>query len=282
MLSVTNLDDKMEGHYQQVRGLQYYYVTQGHGKQDVLFLHGFLGSHVIFLEGLSEIHVEDTHRLIAVDLLGHGATEGAELHYRFSAKEQVADLAYFIRHFCQKPVILIGYSMGARLALSLATQHPGLCKGLVLEGGHFGISSETERQSRQSLDAQRADEIISDYSSFLKYWQDISLFNTTHARAMSSNYKEIQQNQLPIWMANSLLGFGAGTMPCVEHRLTSLRMPVLLLVGEDDSKYKAINQRMHLMLPSSYLSIVKGAGHRVHWDAPKTWQKEIELFITQL
>ena len=272
----------MREQHQQVRGLQYYYLTQGDGQQDVVFLHGFLGSHAIFNEGLSEIDFASTHRLISVDLLGHGASGGAELHYRFSAKEQVADLAFFIGHYCQKPVILVGYSMGARLALSLATQHPNLCKGLVLESGHFGISSETERQSRQSLDAHRADEIMSDYSSFLRYWEDISLFNTPHARAINSAYKQIQQNQQPIWIANSLLGFGAGTMPCVENRLTSLHMPVLLLVGEDDSKFKAINQRMHLMLPYSYLSITKGAGHRVHWDNPKMWQKEIEMFISQL
>lgn len=272
----------MREQHQQVRGLQYYYLTQGDGQEDVVFLHGFLGSHAIFNEGLSEIDLASTHRLISVDLLGHGASGGAELHYRFSAKEQVADLAFFIGHYCQKPVILVGYSMGARLALSLATQHPNLCKGLVLESGHFGISSETERQSRQSLDAHRADEIMSDYSSFLRYWEDISLFNTPHARAINSAYKQIQQNQQPIWIANSLLGFGAGTMPCVENRLTSLHMPVLLLVGEDDSKFKAINQRMHLMLPYSYLSIIKGAGHRVHWDNPKMWQKEIEMFISQL
>ena len=164
----------MRGQHQQVRGLQYYYLTQGDREQDIVFLHGFLGSHAIFNEALSEIDLASTHRLVSLDLLGHGASEGAELHYRFSAKEQVADLAYFIRHYCQKPVILVGYSMGARLALSLATQYPSLCKGLVLESGHFGISSETERQSRQSLDAQRADEIMSDYSSFLRYWEDIS------------------------------------------------------------------------------------------------------------
>jgi len=133
----------MEGYYQQVRGLQYYYITKGHGKQDVIFLHGFLGSHAIFLEGLLDTNLVHTHRLILMDLLGHGVTEGAELYYRFSAKEQVADLAYFIRHHCQKPVILCGYSMGARLALSLAIQHPNLCRGLVLESGHFGICTET-------------------------------------------------------------------------------------------------------------------------------------------
>ena len=52
------------------------------------------------------------------------------------------------------------------LRFHLAIQHPNLCKGLVLESGHFGISTEMERQSRQSLDAQRADEIMADYSSF--------------------------------------------------------------------------------------------------------------------
>lgn len=272
----------MDGFHQQVRGIQYYYTTQGHGEQDVLFLHGFLGSHEMFEEPLSKNLLMNTHRLILIDLLGHGATDGAELHYRFSAKEQVADVADFIRHNCQKPVIIVGYSMGARLALSLAIQHPSLCKGLVLESGHFGISTEMERQSRQSLDAQRADEIMADYWSFLRYWENITLFNTPNARSLSTAYKRVQQTQQPSYIANSLLGFGAGTMPCVEDRLCSLRMPVLLMVGEDDSKFIAINQRMHLMLPSSYLSIINGAGHRVHWDAPKTWLKEIELFISQL
>ena len=64
------LGSNMEGYYQQVRGLQYYYITKGHGKQDVIFLHGFLGSHAIFLEGLLETDLIDTHRLILMDLLG--------------------------------------------------------------------------------------------------------------------------------------------------------------------------------------------------------------------
>ena len=48
-----------------------------------------------FFEDFIETDLVDTHRLILIDLLGHGATEGAELHYRFSAKEQVADLAFY-------------------------------------------------------------------------------------------------------------------------------------------------------------------------------------------
>ena len=155
----------MDGFHQQVRGIQYYYTTQGHGEHDVLFLHGFLGSHEMFEEALSKNLLMNTHRLILIDLLGHGATDGAELHYRFSAKEQVADVADFIRHNCQKPVIIVGYS-GRSTCTLIGYSIPSLCKGLVLESGHFGISTEMERQSRQSLDAQRADEIMADYSSF--------------------------------------------------------------------------------------------------------------------
>ena len=40
LLSVMILGSNMEEYYQQVRGLQYY-ITKGHGKQDVIFLHGF-------------------------------------------------------------------------------------------------------------------------------------------------------------------------------------------------------------------------------------------------
>ena len=82
-------------------------------------MHGFLGSHAIFNEALSEIELASTHRLVSLDLLGHGASEGAELHYRFSAKEQVADLAYFIRHYCQKPVILFEWGVSPQYPLSL-------------------------------------------------------------------------------------------------------------------------------------------------------------------
>ena len=86
----------------------------------------------------------------------------------------------------------------------------------------------------------------------------------------------------PSGLLIAYLGFGAGTMPCLEDRLTRLRIPVLLLVGEDDSKFIAINQRMHLMLPSSYLSIVNRSWPSRALGRPKNLAERNRTFISQL
>ena len=74
------------------------------------------------------------------------------------------------------PVFLYGYSMGARLALSLAIEKPNLLQGLILESGTFGIEVEAERQARQALDGARADQIIGNFDNFLNEWQNMNLF----------------------------------------------------------------------------------------------------------
>jgi len=243
----------------------------------VILLHGFMGSGGIFEDLAREL--ARNVRVIALDLLGHGSSEGAEMHYRFSTKEQVADLRTFIERMNDRPVILMGYSMGARLALSFAVKYPQLLAGLVLESGSFGIEDPTEAQTRQSLDGHRADEIQANFNDFLVRWNAMPLFQSVHSKALPSEYASIQKFQDPFWMANSLLGFGTGTMPCLHHELAKLEVPTQLLVGGDDSKFTAINQRMHQQIPNSYLSIIRKSGHRVHVDAPEQWLQTVQPFI---
>jgi 2-succinyl-6-hydroxy-2,4-cyclohexadiene-1-carboxylate synthase len=243
----------------------------------VILLHGFMGSGAIF-EELSLELAHDT-RVITLDLLGHGSSEGAEMHYRFSTNEQVADLRTFIERMNDRPVILMGYSMGARLALSFAVKYPQLLAGLILESGSFGIEDPTEAQTRQSLDGHRADEIQANFNDFLVRWNAMPLFQSLHSKVLPSEYATIQKFQDPFWMANSLLGFGTGTMPCLHHELAKLEVPTQLMVGGDDTKFMAINQRMHQQIPNSYLSIIRKSGHRVHVDAPEQWLQTVQPFI---
>lgn len=247
----------------------------------MIFLHGFMGSGAIFEEFANELlsNITKDYRVIALDIIGHGHSEGAEMHYRFSTQEQVADLRSFIERMSDHPVVLMGYSMGARLALSLALRYPKLLVGLILESGSFGIIDPTEAQTRQSLDGHRADELRANYSEFVHQWNRMPLFSTKHSKPLPKKYTTIQREQDPYWMANSLLGFGSGTMPCVHDQLCSLDTPTQLLVGGDDTKFIAINQRMHQQIPNSYLSIIRESGHRVHNDAPKQWLSTIQSFI---
>lgn len=260
----------------QIRGIKYHFqIHQDNPAFPVLvFLHGFMGSGKIFDALIQKI--TSFCNPVTIDLLGHGKTEGAELHYRFSTKEQVADIVKLIQEQLSSPVFLYGYSMGARLALNVTLHRPDLAQGLILESGTFGIEVEAERQARQALDASRADQIISNYPEFLNQWSALDLFRHD---SQSMELTSIQRDQNPFWMANSLLGFGTGTMPCLKTRLPEIVSPTLLLTGELDSKFTRINQAIKKGIEHSELAIIPKSGHRVHANAPMETANLIHHFI---
>lgn len=264
-----------------VRGISYY-INQHQDNPNLpnlILLHGFLGSGKVFEHLIP--HLKSYCNPITIDLLGHGKTEGAELHYRFSTKEQVADLIKLISEQISSPIFLYGYSMGARLALQIALIRPDLLQGLMLESGTFGIEDETERQARQALDASRADQIMGNFKGFLDEWKTKPLFQSSLSNEQLTSINEIQKNQNSTWMANSLLGFGTGTMPCVRNNLSDIACPTKLIVGEQDTKFCHINQTMNREINSSSLSIVEDSNHRVHLEQPLTCAEILKIFINK-
>lgn len=263
-----------------VRGASYQ-VTFHQEKNDLpnlVLLHGFLGSGKVFDPLISELC--KFVNPITIDLLGHGESEAPELYYRYSSKEQIADLSKLISEQIQYPLYLLGYSMGGRLAFQLAFSRPDLFKGLIVESSTFGIENETERQARQSLDAERADSIIGNFEGFLNEWEKMPLFNSgTASDSAKENYHKIAARQDAIAMSNSLLGFGTGTMPCFKDLLKEIAIPVQLIVGEKDFKFIHINQAIKSEIEYSILEIVSNASHRVHLDNPSDYIRAINQFI---
>ncbi len=260
----------------QIRGIRYHFEWHNskEGLPVIVFLHGFLGSGEIFTSLID--NCTSFSNPVTIDLLGHGKTEGAELHYRFSSKEQIADISKLIQEQLPSPVFLYGYSMGARLALNIALHRPDLIQGLILESGTFGIEVETERQARQALDGTRADQIIGNFQDFLIEWENMDLFKHS---IYNDEVATIQKKQNPYWMANSLLGFGTGTMPCLRDDLDKIAAPTLLFTGEYDSKFTRINQVMKKELEQAELVILPESGHRVHSNASFEIAEHLKLFI---
>ncbi len=74
------------------------------------------------------------------------------------ALENVADaLAVLVGKSGWRRVTLVGYSLGARLALLMATRHPGLFPSAVIVSGTAGIAGENERYARAQRDDELAD-----------------------------------------------------------------------------------------------------------------------------
>jgi 2-succinyl-6-hydroxy-2,4-cyclohexadiene-1-carboxylate synthase len=64
-------------------------------------------------------------------------------------------------------------------------------------------------------------------------------------------------------------------MPAVWDRLTHLKIPVTIVVGSEDEKFRATARRMHKRMTWAKVVVVAGAGHALPLEAPGALAREI-------
>jgi pimeloyl-ACP methyl ester carboxylesterase len=118
--------------YAPVNGLKLYYEVHGTGAPLVL-LHGGLGSTDMFAEILPLL--SSGRQVIAVDLQAHGRT--ADIDRPLSFEAMADDIAGLLKHLKIAKADVMGYSLGAGVALRTAVQHPDVVRKLVLVSTAF-------------------------------------------------------------------------------------------------------------------------------------------------
>lgn len=261
------------------------YACRIHQHEDelpgLLMLHGFMGDHRVFDHLIDELC--RFCNPVTVDLLGFGSSSKPSDPDRYNEEHQIADLFGFMEQLDSGKLYLFGYSMGGRLALKTALADPGKFDGLLLESATCGITDESDRQRRRTADAARAERIREDFPAFLSEWQKLELFQSPEPadKTLAQKYRQIQSGQSPEALANSLLGFGTGAMTPACDELKRLNLPVLLLAGSADKKYRQINRYLVNQFPNATFSSIK-AGHRTHLDNPSAFVHSIEEYIKNM
>ena len=228
-------------------------------------MHGFMGSGEAFHRIADRL--SDCCNPLLIDLAGHGRTSAPPSVELFKTSRQVSQLHSVLSRFRFDKLIGYGYSMGGRLLIQLATEHPDLFGGLFIESSHCGIRSEKERAERRNADEERARKIETDFTDFIDSWLELPLFSRT-PEDQKILYRSLMLSQDPKCMACSLRGFGAGSMPPVCEGLQRLSTPLYLVAGEHDHKYVHRMAGMSESCNDCTLHIVRSAGHRVHADRP--------------
>ena len=241
----------------------------------LVLLHGFTGSAASWGVHLDTL-ASHGFRVIALDMLGHGQSDAPMDLRRYTIEECEADiLAVLDALGVQKgEAILLGYSMGGRIALYTASS--GFFRALILESASPGLADPLERAQRRNSDEQLAASIERDgIEAFVAYWESLPLF------ASQQRLPYVQQqalhtqrvNNRPLGLANSLRGVGTGVQPALQERLATLTIPVLLLAGILDTKFCTIAQHMAHSLPHAQLHIIPDAGHTVHLEQPEMFDQ---------
>lgn len=174
---------------------------------------------------------------------------------------------------------LLGYSLGARVALQLALDHPAGLERLVLISGTAGIEDGAERAERRAADGQLARLALEEgLEAFLQRWLANPMFSglegLAYARAGRSGNDVAQ-------LAASLQLAGTGAMEPLWGRLASLEAELLVVVGERDHKFHDLGGRIASAAPRAQVAVVAGAGHAVHLEAPEAAAKAVLSFLAR-
>lgn len=188
--------------------------------------------------------------------------------------------------------LVIGYSMGGRIALASATHDPhafATCaSGLILEAAGLGPATSEEREAAAARDAANAKALRAHgVPTFMDTWERLPLFATQ--RELPAATRECLRagrlNNNAEALARTFEYAGQHTMPARERTLealTALRalnFPVSYLAGSRDTKYAALAAELAAARLCE-TRIIEGAGHNVHLEAPTAFVREVTALLS--
>ena len=242
---------------------------------EILLLHGFLGSSADWLPVDRDLRA--TWRCVLPDLPGHGRAHFPKHPKLYSLDGAAQAVLAGVRH----PAHLVGYSMGGRLALKLALQHPEKLLSLTLISASPGLPTAAERTARRRGDeALAADLEQHGLSAFLTPWYAQNLFGDLRWKpALLRRLLARRKKNDAAELARMLRGCGVGRQPSLWPQLKKLRLPVLLLAGAKDEKYVRVMRQMQRQIPGAQLCVVPGAAHAVVEEQPARVALVLEKFL---
>jgi 2-succinyl-6-hydroxy-2,4-cyclohexadiene-1-carboxylate synthase len=264
-----------------VDGLRWEVRSRGTGSP-LLLVHGFTG------RGTSwERHATAfarRRRVISVDMPGHGRSGIPSDPTRASVERTADDLAIILGRMRATPADVIGYSLGARVALRLAIAHPRVVRRLVLESPSAGLKTEPDRIARRVADGAMADLLERDgIEAFVDEWERQPVF-ASHRLLPVVTAARLRSERLrnrPAGLAASLRGAGQGAMTPLHARLGEVRAPTLVIVGALDAAGCARAEAVAAGIPDARFEVLAGAGHTPHLETPIAFRSLALAFLEE-
>jgi 2-succinyl-6-hydroxy-2,4-cyclohexadiene-1-carboxylate synthase len=235
----------------------------------IVFLHGFMGSSDDFSHSVGAL--SDRYLCISPSLHGGGSvspTVSLE-SIRNTLSATLPD----------SPFILVGYSMGGRMALDFAVHYPNRVSHLILISASPGIDSQEERLHRRIHDETQATLIRRDFTQFLSDWYRQDLFIPLKKSESFLDMVSRRMRQYPDSLATLLIALSPGSTPSLWDSLYSLPMPLSYIYGTLDHKYTEIAHRIKQTCPNATLHAIPHCGHAPHLEHPPAFLKVLQAIL---
>ncbi|WP_222853726.1 alpha/beta fold hydrolase [Fodinicola acaciae] len=227
--------------YASVNGLELYYEIHGTGEPLVL-LHG--GLHTFDLSfGAMLPELAASHQVIGVELQGHGRT--ADIDRELSIGQFADDVAALLKHLGVARADVMGFSLGALVALELGVRHQDVVGRLVLAAAHArpdGYHTDITDPSAWAT------------STRMPTADDFAEMAAEYAR-VAPRPKDFQPFQ------QKLSAMVASSKGWTDDELRSVAAPTLLVIGDHDFVRIEHAAQMLELIPTAQLGVVPGTTH---------------------
>ena len=191
--------------YAEVNGIKLYYEIHGTG-QPLVLLHGGFGMIEMFGSNLSELAAK--HRVIAVDLQGHGRT--ADINRPITPEFMADDIAALLKYLKIEKADIMGYSLGAMVSLQTVIRHPALIRKAVIvsapfkrEGWFADLRAQQDQMGPGTAEILKQTPIYEAYSKVAPKPTDWPVFVEKMGKMIQRNYdwsKDVAAIKIPVML----------------------------------------------------------------------------------
>ncbi|NND70146.1 MAG: alpha/beta fold hydrolase [Rhodothermales bacterium] len=173
--------------------------------------------------------------------------------------------------------VVVGYSMGGRFAFHLLLEDPTLWTSAIIASADPGTEVESERQSILQRDMKWAAELRSgDLGNIVEAWDSLPVFGD-RPNAAPRELADLDAERL----AESMVRFSKGKQESLWSMLAELKTPTTFVSGSEDKRYSAIGTRLASTSEAISHHNIRGAGHRVPWEAQAEFVDLVRHAIAQ-
>jgi pimeloyl-ACP methyl ester carboxylesterase len=259
-----------EGRRIRVRQLEIYAEEEGEGSPALVFIHYWGGSRRTWSQVMAPL--SQRFRCIALDLRGWGKSDRrADDHSLFA---QADDVAGVIEALKVKDFVLVGHSMGGKIAQILAGRRPDGLRAVVLVAPAPPTPLHVpDEQKRSMLASYTTPEGIGD-----------ALKVISHRPLTIAQRLQVTEDSLGGAEAAKVAWVSRGMALDISKQAASIAAPVCVIVGSADQveKEAVLREALLPLVPHAKFVTIEGVGHLSPLEGPEEVAEAISRFLTDL
>jgi len=250
-----------------VNGIELYYESHGQG-YPIVFLHGFVGTTKMWQPQVPVFSRQ--YHFIIYDARGHGQSESPPSPDQYSTDIVTEDLYQLLKANGIEKAVVGGLSMGGYCSLRFYLRHPEVVTALILMDTGPGYRNPANREEWNRQNEERAR---------LLETQGIEAFAEG---APTYTPRELLLKLNPVGLANMARKVVSQFDSRVMENLGNIRVPTLIVVGENDTPFLGAAQYMARIIPGAEYVIIPNAGHSANLDNVEVFNQTVLDFLRKL